>query len=102
MAVQPKTLYVYILASRSGTLYIGVTNDIGRRIYEHKHGLVPGFSTKYKIHCLVYVEEFDRAAEAIAWEKQLKGWTRKRKIALVESSNPTMSDLSTEWLPERR
>ncbi len=102
MAMQPKTLYLYILASRSGTLYISVTNDIGRRIYEHKNGLVAGFSSKYKIHRLVYVEEFNRAAEAIAREKQLKGWTRKRKIALVESSNPTMSDLCTAWLPERR
>ncbi len=93
-----KTFYVYILASRSGTLYIGVTNDIVRRGYEHKHGLIPGFTSKYRIHCLVYVEEFNDAAAAIAREKQLKGWTRKRKIALVEPMNPTWKELSAEWL----
>ena len=93
-----KNFYVYIMASRSGTLYIGVTNDIPRRVYEHQHDLVPGFTSKYKIHHLVYVEEFDRASEAIAREKQLKGWTRKRKIALVELVNPTLKDLSADWL----
>ena len=93
--LQPsKTLYAYILTSRSGTLYIGVTNDLARRIYEHKHGLVPAFTSKYKIHRLVYVEGFDRADDAIAREKQLKGWSRKRKIALIESLNPTMKDLN--------
>jgi putative endonuclease len=98
MAVRSKTLYVYIMASRSGTLYIGVTNDIARRTYEHKHGLVPGFTSKYKVHRLIYVERFDSAGEAIAREKQLKGWSRKRKIALIESLNPTMKDLSVQWL----
>ena len=98
MRQRSKTLYVYILASRSGTLYIGVTNDLARRTYEHKHGLLPGFTSKYKIHRLVYVEEFDRADDAIAREKQLKGWSRKRKIALIESLNPTMKDLSVQWL----
>jgi putative endonuclease len=96
--VRAKTLYIYILASRSGTLYIGVTNDLARRIYEHRHGLVPGFTSKYKIHYLLHVEEFADAGQAIAREKQLKGWTRKRKLALVESVNPTMKDLSVHWL----
>ncbi len=86
------------MASRAGTLDIGVTNDMVRRIYEHKHGLVPGFTSRYKIHHVVYTEQFDRADEAIAREKQLKGWSRKRKIALIESANPTMKDLSIEWL----
>ncbi|SRR6266851_1316102 len=98
--MRPKTLYVYILASRSGTLYIGVTNDLARRINEHKQGLVPGFTSKYRIHHLAYVEEFNRADEAIAREKQLKGWTRKRKLALIELANPTMKDLSLQWLSD--
>jgi putative endonuclease len=98
MAVRSKSLYVYIMASRSGTLYIGVTNDIARRTYEHKHGLVVGFTSKYKVHRLVYVEEFAGADDAIARAKQLKGWSRQRKIALIESLNPTMKDLSVQWL----
>ena len=98
MTMRAKTLYVYIMTSRTGALYIGVTNNLARRIYEHKHGLLPGFTRKYKIDNLVYIEEFDRADEAIAREKQLKGWTRKRKLALVESVNPAMKDLSAKWL----
>lgn len=85
------------MASRSGTLYIGVTSDICRRAYEHRHGLIPGFTSKYKIHRLVYFEEFEHADSAIAREKQLKGWARKRKIALVESVNPKWEELSAEW-----
>ena len=100
MAVRSKILYVYIMASRSGTLYIGVTNDIARRTYEHKHGLLAGFTSKYKVHRLVYVEEFDPADQAIAREKQLKGWSRKRKIPLIEALNPTMKDLSVDWLSD--
>ena len=96
--MRSKILYVYIMASRSGTLYIGVTNDIARRTYEHKHGLVAGFTSMYKVNRLVYVEVFDAADEAIAREKQLKGWSRQRKIALIESLNPTMKDLSVQWL----
>jgi len=98
MAVRTKIFYVYIMASRSGTLYIGVTNDIARRTYEHKHGLVAGFTSKYKVNRLVYVEEFDAPDAAIAREKQLKGWSRQRKIALIESLNPAMKDLSVHWL----
>ena len=93
-----KTFNVYMLASRSGTLYIGVTNNLARRMYEHKEGLVPGFTKRYRIHWLVYFEEFDRATDAIAREKQLKGWSRKRKIALIESLNPSLKDLAVEWL----
>jgi putative endonuclease len=100
MLVQARSFYVYILASRSGTLYIGVTNDIPRRMYEHRHHLVPGFTGIYKIHRLVYVEHFDRPDEAIAREKQLKGWTRQRKIALIESVNPRLKNLSSDWSRE--
>ena len=73
MLLKSYAFYVYILASRSGTLYIGVTNDLARRLYEHKNRVAPGFTSKYKINRLVYVEEFDRADDAIAREKQLKG-----------------------------
>ena len=86
------------MASRSGTLYIGVTNDNARRTYEHKHGLVAGFTSKYKVNRLVYGEDFDAPDAAIAREQQLKGWSRQRKIALIESLNPTMKDLSVQWL----
>lgn len=98
MLLKSKAFYVYILSSRSGTLYIGVTNDLARRIYEHKHGVAPGFTSRYKINRLVYMEEFDRADDAIGREKQLKGWSRTRKITLIESLNPTMKDLSVQWL----
>ncbi|KKS39668.1 MAG: Endonuclease [Candidatus Kuenenbacteria bacterium GW2011_GWA2_42_15] len=90
--------YVYILASsKNGTLYIGITNDLIRRLYEHKNNLVKGFTSKYKVHNLVYFEETDDIAEAIRREKQLKGWNRKWKIALIEKDNPNWDDLSKEW-----
>jgi putative endonuclease len=98
--MQAKAFYVYILASRSGMLYIGMTNDIKRRTYEHKHHVISGFSSTYRIHRLVYFEEFSHADEAIAREKQLKGWSRKKKIALIESTNPKLRDLSSDWFRE--
>jgi putative endonuclease len=67
-------------------------------MYEHKHGLVPGFTNKYKVNRLVYFEEFNRADDAIAREKQLKGWSRRRKVALIESLNPRLEDLTGQWL----
>ncbi len=86
--------YVYILASkRNGTLYIGVTNDIARRVFEHKQGLVAGFTKKYNVRILVYVECFDRIDEAIYREKQLKEWQRKWKLELIEKQNPNWNDL---------
>ncbi|MEQ1788979.1 MAG: GIY-YIG nuclease family protein [Rickettsiales bacterium] len=86
--------YVYILASkRNGTLYIGVTNDIARRVWEHKQGLAEGFTRKYKVHILVYIECFERIDEAIYREKQLKEWKRKSKLELIEKQNPNWNDL---------
>ena len=88
---------IYILASgRNGTLYIGVTNDIARRMYEHRHGLVKGFTKQYGVHLLVYVERTPTIQDAIAREKQLKQWNRKWKISLIEKHNPSWSDLSLE------
>ncbi|MBI1911010.1 MAG: GIY-YIG nuclease family protein [Deltaproteobacteria bacterium] len=89
-----KTFYVYILASKqNGTLYIGVTNDILRRVYEHKNDLVDGFCKKYGVHNLVYFEQFDEIESAIQREKQLKKWNRKWKTDLIEKTNPNWRDL---------
>ena len=91
-----KTFRVYIIPSRSGTLYIGVTSDLARRVYEHKHGLVPGFTSKYRGSRLVYCEHTGDVGAALDREKQLKRWSRQKKIALVERVNPEWEDLSVE------
>jgi putative endonuclease len=86
--------YVYIMASRkNGTLYIGVTNDIARRAFEHREGLLSGFTKRYDVKLLVYVEAFDDIRAAIQREKNLKKWPRAWKIALIEESNPDWRDL---------
>ena len=91
-----KDYYVYILASkRNGTLYIGVTNDIQRRVSEHKSGAIEGFTKKYGIHLLVHLEWFSDIRDAILREKQLKKWNRQWKLELIEKENPEWIDLST-------
>jgi putative endonuclease len=92
-----KQYYVYIMTNRSKTLYTGVTNDLMRRVYEHKNKMVEGFTKKYKITKLVYFEETNDVQSAIAREKQIKGWLRSKKIALIESVNPEWKDLSEGW-----
>src|ERR1700746_589920 len=89
--------WTYPVASRSGTLYIGVTNNLERRIQEHKNGQIEGFSCKYHCDRLVYYERFDDIRKAIDREKQLKGWRREKKIALIESRNPRWEDLAEKW-----
>ena len=90
--------YVYILASKKyGTIYIGQTNNLIRRVAEHKSGLIKGFTQKYKVNKLVYYEETNYINNSIEREKQLKGWLRKKKIALIESMNPDWEDLSKGW-----
>lgn len=89
--------YVYILGNRSGSLYIGVTNNLERRLSEHKDGLVEGFTQRYRIDQLLYYEVFDDIRDAIAREKQLKGWRCSKKTALIERENPGYIDLSEEW-----
>ena len=86
--------WVYIMASPSRTLYTGVTNDLARRVHEHKAGLVPGFTLRYRVTRLVYVEQTNDVSAAIAREKQIKSWSRSKKIALMESVNPQWRDLS--------
>ena len=89
--------YVYILASRTKVLYTGVTNNLERRIWEHKKKLVKGFTSKYNVNRLVYYEETDDIAAAIAFEKKIKGWLRSKKIKLIEEQNPNWDDLAAEW-----
>ena len=90
--------YVYILASkRNGTLYVGVTNDLMRRIQEHKLKLNKGFSFKYTVNILVHYEDTGDIKSAIEREKQIKGWIRKKKIKLIEDTNPIWKDLSSDW-----
>jgi putative endonuclease len=89
--------FVYIMTNASGTLYIGVTSDIERRIYEQKMKLIPGFTQRYKLTRLIYLEEFGDIRDAIAREKQLKSWNRSLKIALIERSNPEWQDLAPNW-----
>ena len=92
-----ENFFVYILASRpNGTLYIGVTNDLVRRIYEHKEGLVPGFTRTYKVHSLVYYEQFLDPTTAIQREKTMKKWPRQWKINKIRENNPTWRDLYEE------
>jgi putative endonuclease len=89
--------FVYILASKkNGTLYVGMTNNLRRRMSEHKSGLVPGFTERYNVHNLVYFDEYGDPRDAIAREKQLKWWRRKWKIELIESINSKWKDSTTE------
>jgi putative endonuclease len=88
---------VYILASRSRTLYIGVTNSLRRRVLQHKCKLLPGFTARYNCDRLVWFANFQYVNNAIAMEKKLKGWMRARKVTLIEEKNPTWADLSDEW-----
>jgi len=92
-----KTYCVYIMASASRTLYTGVTNNLERRVLEHRGKVVPGFSAQYNINRLVFYEACGDVRAAIAREKQIKGWVRKKKIALIESVNRDWKDLSGGW-----
>ena len=95
--VRSKTYYVYIMTNYSRTLYIGITNNIRRRTWEHKDHQVKGFTDRYNIDTLIYVESFSDAASAIAREKQLKTWSRKKKLQLIAQQNPDWHDLSDGW-----
>ncbi len=89
--------WVYIMASNSGTLYIGVTNDVEVRVAQHKSGEFAGFASKYGCNRLVYYEKYEDVHRAISREKQLKGWRREKKIKLIESQNPRWADLAEHW-----
>ena len=93
--------YVYILASKiRGTLYIGMTNDLQRRVYEHKIGIKKGFTEKYGVYKLVYFEMFQNVNEAIDREKNMKKWKRAWKIKLIEENNKPWSDLAKDWFDD--
>ena len=91
-----KQYYVYIMASYSRVLYTGVTNDLCRRVYQHKNKVYDGFTSKYNINQLVYYDITNDVTAAIEREKQIKGWRRDKKIALIEAANPKWIDLSIE------
>jgi len=95
--VKMNDYYVYILANVSGMLYIGVTNNLERRMYEHRMKLIPGFTKRYNITKLVYYETTENILSAISREKQIKGWLRNKKVTLINSMNPEWQDLSTGW-----
>ncbi|MGH8752009.1 MAG: GIY-YIG nuclease family protein [Burkholderiales bacterium] len=92
-----KVFYVYMLASKSRRLYIGVTNNLERRVFEHKGKMLPGFTKQYRIDRLVYFAQTTDVLSAISREKQIKGWGRDKKVAVIEANNPTWEDLSEEW-----
>jgi putative endonuclease len=89
--------YTYILSNQSRTLYVGVTNDLERRVRQHRSKGIPGFTAKYNVTELVFYESTNDVKVAIAREKQIKGWTRAKKIALIETINPRWEDLSVSW-----
>jgi putative endonuclease len=91
--------YVYIMASRSGVLYTGITSDLNKRVGEHKQGLIPGFTKRYKVHRLVYYESTSDVNAAIAREKQIKKWRREKKVKLIEALNRDWNDLAREIAP---
>jgi putative endonuclease len=92
-----RRFWVYIMSSKSGTLYTGMTNSLDRRVFEHKHHLVPGFTAKYDCNRLVWFDEWSDVRSAIAREKQIKGWTRAKKIELIQTLNPHWNDLAENW-----
>ena len=92
--MERKSYWVYILASRTRVLYVGVTNDLGRRVAEHRAGREGSFTQRYHVHRLVYAEEYSDVRDAIHREKQLKGWRRERKVALIDEANPSWEDLA--------
>ncbi|MGA8110069.1 MAG: GIY-YIG nuclease family protein [Acidobacteriaceae bacterium] len=97
MGTREQAYFVYLIASRSRTLYCGVTNSIRRRIAEHKSGECDGFAATYQCSRLVWFEAFQYVNNAIAREKQIKRWRREKKVTLIEESNPTWEDLSAGW-----
>jgi putative endonuclease len=92
-----KRYYVYIMSNEAHTIYVGVTHDLERRVYQHKHSLIEGFTRRYNLTKLVYYAETNDVREAITREKQIKGWLRAKKVALIEEMNPYWDDLGSAW-----
>ena len=89
--------YVYMLASKTRRLYVGMTNDLHRRVLQHRTKAIDGFTSQYNIDRLVWYESIDQVLDAIAQEKQIKGWRREKKIELIEAENPGWADLARNW-----
>ena len=96
-----RTYYVYLMTNHSGTLYTGMTNNLYRRVYEHKRGSGSRFTRKYNIQSLVYYESSNDVSVVIEREKQIKGWTRAKKVRLIEKVNPEWRDLSADWYEDQ-
>ena len=101
MEARTNQYYVYSMSGLSRRLYVGVTNDLYRRVYEHKHHLVEGFTKRYNLTHLVYFEAGEDVSGAISREKQIKGWLRSKKVALIESFNPKWDDLAEIWFKDQ-
>ncbi len=95
--VRSKTYYVYIVASQTRVLYVGFTDNIQRRVSQHKTGEIEGFTQRYRVDALVYLESFSDVHSAISREKQIKHWARSKKVQLIERTNPLWQDLSESW-----
>ena len=95
--MSPREYYVYIMTNHSGTLYTGVTNDLIRRVDEHKRGKGSSFTGKYRINRLLFYESTNNVHVAIAREKEIKTWRREKKVELIKRSNPTWRDISKDW-----
>lgn len=91
-----KSYFVYIMSNSSKMLYTGVTSDVETRAFQHKSKRIPGFTQRYNLHKLVYIEKFSSVREAVGREKQIKGWLRSKKVALIESVNPQWFDLAED------
>jgi putative endonuclease len=92
-----RTYHLYILSNVSRMLYVGVTGDLNRRLFEHKNKLVPGYSRNYNLHKLVYIEAYGNVNDAIYREKEIKGWLRSKKADLIKSTNPRWNDLAANY-----
>jgi len=92
-----KAFYIYIMGNKSGTLYVGMTSNIKKRVSQHKDKLIPGFTSKYNMTRLLYFETIEDPLSAIAREKQIKPWRREKKLNLIKLQNPTLKDLSADW-----
>jgi putative endonuclease len=99
MPYERRTYFTYIMGSLTGTLYIGVTSNLHKRIFEHRFHRIEGFTDNYDVERLLYWESFEEVQQAIRREKQLKGWRRSKKIALIEWKNPHRVDLARDWYP---
>jgi putative endonuclease len=95
--MNPRRYFVYIMASLSGTLYVGITNSVRRRSWEHEKAIGSAFTKRYEVNRLVYYEAFQYVRNALAREKELKGWRRSKKVALIENMNPSWRDLSKDF-----